>query len=151
MVNTIPFLYDGSAICPGNAKVRGVQVSISGPSHQVFLVRDSIDPEKRRLVEWGFSGSTGDPARSVDLHEVPPVRPEGIHYAQVGFGLCKDRCHLQVVLAICGDAPVEIAVYGHFIEQQHTTALHSLDMDLPEWSKGAEWAHIVSQLVNQKV
>jgi hypothetical protein len=79
------------------------------------------------------------------------MRPEGIHYVQIGFGLCEEKCSLQAVLAICGDEPLEIASYGHFVNQQHTTALELVDSELPAWSKGAEWVHIVSQLVNQKV
>ena len=72
--------------------------------------------------------------------------------SQVGFGLCKDKvCSLQVSLAVCGDDRVDLSVYGHYTDITHTQAMDELDADLPEWSKGAEWAHYVSHLVNLQV
>ena len=87
------------------------------------------------------------------MKDLPPLRPEGIHYAQIGFGLCDipNKCHLQVGLVICGEDLVEVAVYGHYVALQNTSAMHKIDTDLPSWSKGAEWAHFVSHLVNIKV
>jgi len=108
-------------------------------------------------------------ASGLYMKEVPPLRPEGIHYAQIGFGFCgtlpsdhatplgestqpfPGKCTLHIGLAICGPDPVDVSLYGHYVNIQTTPAMEKLNKELPEWSKGAEWAHFVSHLVNLKV
>ena len=77
----------------------------------------------------------------------------GVYFFQIGFGLCSDtfHCTLQVALGVYDDKePVDISVYGHYHDISSTPEMDLLDMHLPVWSKGAEWSHHVSHLVNFK-
>ena len=64
----------------------------------------------------------------------------------------EDHCTLQVALAICNSkTSLDVSVYGHYHDISSTPEMEELDTHLPVWSKGAEWSHHVSHLVNFKI
>lgn len=104
---------------------------------------------------------------TVYLHEPPPVRVEGIHFLQIGFGLCHhhhehhhhhhhqqhpdDTCSTVLHMLVEGDAPLDVAAYGHHIDVPLTAQLQLLQRALPDWAKGAEWTNFPSHLIRDVV
>jgi hypothetical protein len=50
-----------------------------------------------------------------------------------------------------GDAPLDVAAYGHHIDVPLTAQLQLLQRALPDWAKGAEWTNFPSHLIRDVV
>ena len=99
---------------------------------------------------------------TVYLHEPPPVRVEGIHFLQIGFGLCHhhhehhqhhpdNTCSTVLHMLVEGDDPLDVAAYGHHIDVPLTAQLQLLQRTLPDWAKGAEWTNFPSHLIKDVI
>ena len=133
-----------------------------------------------RIVTWGIrrvQGGTGDWNRDYErclqsslnpageecgvtdafvMETPPPVRPEGVHYIQIGFGAVVGRNYggsytQHVVLLVSGSQSVDVSAYGHYPDRTWTSGMAAVDKELPVWSKGGEWTHFVSSLVRSSI
>lgn len=125
-------------------------------AQDVLRVKATIDAADRTLTGVTTVAIESLSAQDQVLHFVPtpPARAEGVHFLSVGFGLCSvsEGCLQDVYLLVEGDAPIEVAAYGHYTDQKEDTAeIKALLQDLPEWSKGAEWTKFPSLLVRDSV
>ena len=156
---SMPLVQDTSCV----HRVQIIRFEAIGPASQFVAIKD--DGVKPRLIGYHVAVKTHHKGtddtdqfahESLKLRPMPQLRPDGVYFFQVGFGLCdKDsHCTLQMALATCDDEskePLDISVYGHYHDISSTPEMEELDMHLPVWSKGAEWSHHVSHLVNFKV
>lgn len=129
--------------------VRRVLVTMTGPSHMTLIINDRA--RGTRLLQWRqllntHSGSTEAPVWG-EFSALPPVRAEGVHYVQIGFGLCERDCLYRAELLVAGEDEVVLSAYGHYVLMRDTAALQRLALALPRWSVGAEWTFFVSKLV----
>ena len=92
---------------------------------------------KHYNLALGYLSSTA--REDIMLFSGIPYPKEGVH------------CTLQIALAVCGDEEVDMSIYGHYTDITTSPEMERLDSELPVWSKGGEWAHYVSHLVNIKV
>lgn len=139
----------------------------------ITVVSLEVSADDDRLVRVLKTPSGGTPVpghrhriETVHLHEPPPVRAEGIHFLQIGFGLCHqhhhyhhhkqqqqqhDMCSTVLHMLVEGDDPLDVAAYGHYIDVPLTDELQLLQQTLPDWAKGAEWTNFPSHLIRDTV
>jgi hypothetical protein len=130
---------------------RRISVVLTGPSHLTLIVRDNSNG--LRIVQWGYGQSTEGISNTKFMNQdlpmsvPPPVRFEGIHYIQIGFGICKQQCVFRLEMIVDGNENVELSAYGHYVLMRDTNELKKLTSALPEWSVGAEWTFFVSKVI----
>jgi len=136
-----------------NDLVRKEAAITAGGSLEVSLEVSADD----RLVSTSPSGMVPPDHRieAVHLTAPPPVRVEGIHFLQIGFGMCHHQnhhtCSTVLHMVVEGDDPLDIAAYGHYIDVPLTEQLQLFHRALPEWAKGAEWTNFPSYLIRDVV
>jgi hypothetical protein len=135
---------------------RLVNITLYGPSHMHLVVRDN--ERGARIPLWRVNGHVNALKSDLSLSHLKnfevaaPIRVEGVHYFQIGFGQCTaGHCLMSLQLVVRGDKPVQIAAYGHYVDQSRDKAIVALVESLPQWSKGAEWTNFPSVLIRDSV
>ena len=155
--------------------IRDNAVQTKSSSGKTKKSKSFKDIRGSRLLLWGFlnpydgntSFTTRRPRENVqgkfeqsifedmNLESPPHVRDDGVFLAQIGFGFCPQGeargCTQLVGLVLCGEAEVDVAAYGHYVHAPTSKPLEELSAEMPEWSKGAEWAYFTSSLIAAKV
>lgn len=133
--------------------VRTINIFLAGPTHLTLAIRC-----QERVLRWGLLQTTDENSKPTFLHKpivltsAPPPRAlDGIHYIQIGFGVCSGACLFRMQLEVTGTTPIDISAYGHYVLMRSTPELNGLKNELPAWSKGAEWTYFVSKLIATKV
>lgn len=144
----------------GSPGRRHVLLQVRGPTHLTLIIDDGT--RGRRIPSWGLHRTDEARARyrrgdagtetalaqfeALEMEATPPVRPEGVHYVQIGNGHCPVACTWTFGLEVLGPEPVHVTAYAHYVEMKHTPEMDKLDAVLPSWSLGAEWTHFTGSL-----
>jgi hypothetical protein len=141
---------------------RVIEVSVEGPSHMALVINDGS--YGKRILRWDlsegelshqdttsgdfdFPSSAGNNADKMVIPSLP--RSEGIHYFQIGFGLCSSNiCRKTIKLEVRGVEPVHVAAYGHYVDVDDSEISRFISK-LPVWARGAEWTNFPSLLVSK--
>jgi len=131
------------------AGVRKVVVTMTGPGHMTLIINDRARGARflkwRQLLNTHWDGVDTGPWG--EFLPAPPVREEGVHYVQIGFGLCEHNCLYRAELLVEGSDDILLSAYGHYVLMRDTAPLQRLSQALPKWSVGAEWTFFVSKLI----
>lgn len=149
--------------------VIAVSLEVSADDDRLVRVLKKTETETTTTPPSGGALPGHHRVETIHLHVPPPVRVEGIHFLQIGFGLCRhhqhhhhrdhphephhddNTCSTVMHMLVEGDAPIDIAAYGHHTDVPLTTQLQLLQHSLPDWAKGAEWTNFPSHLIRDVI
>jgi hypothetical protein len=134
---------------------RKINMILTGPTHLAVIIRDGASGT--RILKWGWQQISNENLKSklitsnLEYSDPDPVRLDGVHFIQVGFGGCVGSCIFRMELLVQGNKEIEISAYGHYVLMRSTEELKKLASDLPDWSVGAEWTYFVSKVVATRI
>eukprot|EP00981_Chlorochromonas_danica_P003733 scaffold686_cov177-Ochromonas_danica.AAC.17 len=149
-----------------NAVYRLIEIDIFGPSHVNLAIRDEENGE--RVTAWWLDDLVFRPISGVEdranvldhLSCSAARRNEGLHYFHIASGRCdpstKDNqpylcTHRRLFFLVRGTEPVELVVYGHYVDLVDDNQVVGLINSLPPWSRGSEWTKFPSVLLSDLV